>query len=74
MLMSPYIYFEVICLTLVSGLYDLIQYILYLIFVGTHSKLTVPLVKNYVITNGPIYGISYLYAVCLVSVMLSLIL
>ena len=32
---------------------------------------TVPLVKHRVITNGPIYGISYSYAVCFVRMNLS---
>ena len=41
-------------------------------FVTPYCYSTVPLVKHCVITNGPIYGFSYLYAVCLVRLMLSL--
>ena len=50
-----------------SDLYGLIQPILCLIFVGPYCNITVPLVKHCVITKGPLYGVSYLYAVWLVG-------
>ena len=63
MMTSSDIFFELIYLTLVSDLYGLIQHLLYLIFVGPHCKFTMPLVKHRVITNGPVYDVSYFYAV-----------
>ena len=71
MWISSDIFFELISSTLLSYLYGFIQHALYLIFVGSHCKFTVPLVKNFDITNGPIYGVSYFYAVCFVSTALS---
>ena len=71
MLTSSYMFFELESLTLVSESYGLMQCILYVIFVAQFFNFTVPLVKHYVITNGPIYGVSYLYAVCLVRITLS---
>ena len=56
---------------LLSGLYGLIRRMLYLIFIALHYKFTVPLVKHCVITKGNLYGVSYLYAVCLLSMTLS---
>ena len=66
------LFFEIILSTLVSDLYGLIQRLIYLIFVGPHFKFTVTLVKQYVIKNGTIYGVLYLYAVCLVIMNLTL--
>ena len=57
--------------TFVSDLYGLMGRILYVISTTPHSKFTVPLVKHRVIKNGPVYGVSYLYAVCLWSMTLS---
>ena len=47
------------------------QRVLYLVVVAPYCNFTVPLVKHYVIKNGPIYGIYYFYAVCLVTMSLS---
>ena len=71
MLTSSYMVFELEYLTLVSESYGLMQCILYVIFIAQFFNITVPLAKHYVITNGPIYGVSYLYAVYLVSMTLS---
>ena len=65
------IFFELMSSTLVSDLYGIIQRILYLFFVGQHCKFNMPLLKRCVITNGPVYGVSYLCAVCLVKMTLS---
>ena len=62
MLTSSYIFIE--SSTLVSDLYSLIRHILYLIYVAPIFNEIMPLVQNFVITNGPIYGVLYLYAVC----------
>ena len=59
--------FELIFSTLVSDLYGLIRHILYLFFVGPHFKFTMTLIKHCVITNGLLYGVSYLYSLLLVS-------
>ena len=71
-LTSSEIFIELKSLSLVSDLYGLIRRILYLIFVGPYCKCTVPLVKQCVITKEPLYGVSYLYTVWLVSMTLSL--
>ena len=63
--------FELEPSTLVSDSYGLMQCILNVIYVPPFCNFTIPLVKHCALTNGPIYGISYLYAVCLVSMMLS---
>ena len=70
-LTSSDIYFELESSTLVSDLYGLMRRILYIIRVTLFCNFTVPLVKNCVITNGPLYGVSYFYAVCLLSMKLS---
>ena len=49
--------FGLLSSTLVSDLYGLIRRILYLIYFGPHCKFTTPLVKNRVITNGPLYSV-----------------
>ena len=41
-------------------------------FFVPHCKITVLLVKNWVITNRPVYGVSYYYALCLVRITISL--
>ena len=56
---------------LVLYLYGLMQRILHLISVAQIFNETMPLVQHRVITNEPIYGVSYLYAVCLVRMTLS---
>ena len=71
MLTSSDIFIELESSTLVSDLYGLIWRILYLIFIETHCKSTVPFVKKCVITKDPLYGVSYLYAVFLVRMTLS---
>ena len=63
--------FELESSTLVSYLYGLMRRILYLIFVTPHFKFTLILVKQCVITNGPLYGILYFYAVWLLRMTLS---
>ena len=71
MLTSSDIFIELESFTLVSNLYGLIRRILYQIFVGPHCKFTVSLVKHCVIKTEPLYGVPYLYALCLVSMTLS---
>ena len=71
MLTASSIFIELIYSTLVSDLYGLMQRILCLIYVAPYFNVTVPLVKHCVITKGPLYGVSYLYAVWLVSMNLS---
>ena len=45
--------------------------ILCLIFIAPHCNVTVILVQHFVITNEPLYCVSYLYAVLLLSINLS---
>ena len=71
MLKPSEICFELISPTFVSDLYDLTWGILHLIFVVPYCKFITTLVKLRVITNGPLYGIYYLYAVLLSSMTLS---
>ena len=71
MLTASNIFFELEYSTLVPDLYELIRRKLYLICVAQFCNFTVPLVKHSVITNGPVYGVLYFYAVCLVIMMLS---
>ena len=47
------------------------RHILYVICIKPNCKLTVPLVKHWVITKWPLYGVSYLYEMWLVSMALS---
>ena len=70
MLKVSYKCFELESSTLVSNLYGLMWHILYLICIAPHCKFTVPLVKQCVIKNGNLYGVSYLYAVWLVRMTL----
>ena len=69
MLTLSEILFELESSTLVSYFYGLIRRILYVICVAPHCNFTMPLVKYCVITNGPLYGVLYLHAVWLVSMM-----
>ena len=55
----------------VSDVYGLIQHILYLIFVAPYYNVTMTLVQHCVISNGTLYGISYLKAELLSSITLS---
>ena len=71
MLTAPTIFIELKSSTLVSDLYGLMKRILYLIYVAPYCSITVPLVKHYVITKGPLYGVSSLYAVWLAITTLS---
>ena len=71
MLTSPDIFIELKSSTLVSYLYGLMRRILELICVAPYCKFTVPLVKHCVIKKGPLYGLSFLYAVRLVIMTLS---
>ena len=57
--------------TLISDLYGLMRPILYVIFIVQHCSSTMPLVKHGVITKGPLYGVSYFYAVWIVIMTLS---
>ena len=70
MLTSSEIFIELKSSALVSDLYGLMQLILYLICVALYYKFTMPLVKHCVIAKGPLYGVSYLYAVWLLSMTL----
>ena len=65
------IFIELKSSTLVSDLHGLMRHILCLIFVALYFKFTVPLIKQCVITKGYLYGVSYFYAVWLVSMNLS---
>ena len=66
--------FKLIYSTFVSDLCRLVWCILYLIFIASHCNVTVTLVQHYVVTNGLLYEISYLYAAwCIfLSVILSI--
>ena len=70
MLTPSNIFIELKSSTLVSDLYGLMQRVLSLISVAPFCKSTIPFVKQCVITKGPLYGVSYLYAVWLVITML----
>ena len=52
--------------TFVPDVYGLMRHILCRIFVAPYCYVTVSLVQHCVITNGPLYGISYFYTVLLV--------
>ena len=71
MLTASNIFIELKSSTLVSNLYGLIRHILCVITVVPYCSITVPLVKHCVITKRPLYGVSYLYYVLLVSMTLS---
>ena len=71
MLTTLNIFFEIKSSTLVSNLYGLMRHILCLIFFGAYFNINLPFVKHCVITNEPLYGVSYLYAVWLVIMTLS---
>ena len=71
MLTSSYIFPGLIPTMFVSDLYGLIQRILYLILFRPYCIVTVMLVQHPVITDGPLYGISYLYAALLLTMTLS---
>ena len=60
-------FFELESSSLVSDLYDLIQRMLYLIFVRSNCKFTLSFIKHCVIKKGSLYLVSYFYAVWLVS-------
>ena len=64
MLSPSDIFIELQSSTLVSDLYGLMRRILYAICVALYCNFTVPLVKHCFVTKGPLYGVSYLYAVC----------
>ena len=72
MLTASNVFIELKSSTLVSDLNGLKQRILHLISVAPYRSITVPFVKIYVITKGPLYGVSYLYKVWLDSMTLSL--
>ena len=67
MLKESYIFIESESSTLVSNLYGLMPRILYLLFIASHCKFTVTLVKHCVITKGTLYGVLYFFVVLLVS-------
>ena len=71
MLTPSDIFIELKYSTLVSNLYGLMRHILFLICVAQYFKFTVPLVKKLCYKKRPLYGISYFYAVWLVSMNLS---
>ena len=56
----------------VSYVYGLTQRILFLICIAPHYNMTVPLVQQCDIQNGPLYGVSHLYAALLPNMTLSL--
>ena len=55
----------------VSNVYGLMRCSLCLIFIFPLCNETVPLIQHYVITNGPLYEVSLLYAGLLTSMTLS---
>ena len=55
----------------VLDVYWLIWRILWLVFIAPHCHVTVPLVQHCIITNGPLYRVSHLYAALLTSITLS---
>ena len=67
MLISSDIFLGLISSMFASGLYGLIRRVLYLTCIAPYFKFTVPLVKDRVITNGLVHGVSYLYLVCLLK-------
>ena len=71
MLTASHIFIELNYSNLVSNLNGLMQCILYLIFIAPHCNIIVPLVKHCFITKGTLYGVSNLYAVQAVSMILS---
>ena len=71
MLKSSHMFLVLISSTFVSNLYGLIRSILCFVCIGPYCIVTVPLVQHWVITNGPLYGVSYLYAALLLSITLS---
>ena len=46
--------------TFVSYVCDSMRYILYLLFIAPHCNVTVPFLQHSVISNGYLYGVSYL--------------
>ena len=72
MLTSSHIFLGLITSTLVSDLYGSMWRIVYVIFVAPCRKFAVPWIKHYIIKNGTLYGVSYLYAAWLLSITLSL--
>ena len=65
MLTSSYIFSVLISSKLVSDVYGLMWRILCLIFIQKHCNLTVPLAQHCVLTNGPLYDVSYMYSALL---------
>ena len=61
MLTSSHIFSGLISSTFVPYLYGLIPRILYLICIGPHCNVTVPLIQHGFIENGPLYGISNIF-------------
>ena len=70
MMKASNIFIKLTSSSLVSDLYGLIQHILYLVFVAPYCINTMTLVKHCVVKKGPLYGVSYLYEVWLVSMTL----
>ena len=71
MLKLSHIFLGLISSMFVSGIYALIRRISCLICIGPYCIVTVPLAQHHVITNRPLYIISYFYAVWLLSMTLS---
>ena len=71
MLTLSHIFLGLTSSTFVSYLYVLIQYILCLICIGPYCIFTATLLKHRFITNGPLYGVSYLHAAWLSSMAFS---
>ena len=71
MLKTSFKFIKIKYSTLVFDLYGLMRCILCLISVAPYLKFTVILVIYCVITKGTLYGVSYIYAVWLVSMTLS---
>ena len=53
---------ELISSTFVSDVCGLMRRILYINFIAPHYNVTLPLVQHRVITNEPLYGVSFLYS------------
>ena len=71
MLTLSYIIFINSIFNVVSYVYALMWHILCLIFITPHWNVSASLVQDWVISNGPLYGVSYLKRLLFLSMTLS---
>ena len=71
MLTLSHIFSGVISSTFVSYLYGLMWHILCLIYIIPHCNVNMPFVHHCIIKNGPLYRVSYFYAVLLLRINLA---